>query len=168
MPLVRRTVTGVLGTGVREVRVVTGADEEDVRAALLGLRVAFTSNRVHAAGMGTSISAGVRALAADCDAVVVTLGDQPTSGAVIDGLIDAYIEGGSPIVVPEFRGVRGPPVLFGRECFDALMSLEGDTGARGYVAENPALVRVLAMEGDAPPDIDTRSDAEAFETGDSH
>jgi molybdenum cofactor cytidylyltransferase len=163
VPLIRRTVEGILETKVREVRVVTGASEAEVRDALRGLRVAFTSNPEHAAGMGMSISAGVSAVPADCDAVVVVLGDQPTAGTLIDRLVDEFVASRAPIVVPEFEDVRGPPALFGRECFGALMSLAGDTGARAFIAENPALVRVLAMEGRAPPDIDTRADAQAFD-----
>jgi CTP:molybdopterin cytidylyltransferase MocA len=145
------------------VRVVLGASPEGVREALAGLRVAFTPNPDHTAGMGTSIAAGVRAVAAGCEAVVIALGDQPTAGSLIDRLIDEFMAGRGPIVVPEFEGVRTPPALFGRSCFAELASLEGDKGARGFIAENPALVSVLAMEGRAPPDIDTRSDAEAFE-----
>jgi molybdenum cofactor cytidylyltransferase len=163
MPLIRRTVTWILDSKVRGVRVVLGASSEAVREALRGLRVAFTPNPDHAAGMGKSIAAGVLAVPADCDAVVIALGDQPAAGSLIDRLMDEFLAGRGPIVVPEFEGVRTPPALFGRACFPALASLKGDTGARGFIAENPALVRVLAMEGSAPPDIDTRPDAEAFD-----
>jgi molybdenum cofactor cytidylyltransferase len=172
-PLIRRTVSGILESRVAGVTVVVGADAEAVRDALAGLDVAFTLNPDHAAGMGTSIAAGVRTLAGTVDAAVIALGDQPVAHALIDALIEAFVSEASPIaplrvrdiVIPEFGGVRAPPVLFGRSWFGALEVLTGDSGARGIVEANPALVSVLAMEGRAPPDIDTRADHAAF-TGD--
>ncbi len=163
-PLVRRTVVGVLDSAVDGVTVVTGADAQAVRAALGGLDVDFVHNLEYGRGMGSSIATGVRSLGAEVDAVVIVLGDQPTSGGpVLDTLISAYRSCDRPIVVPEFAGVRTPPVLFGRALFARLAGLSGDRGARRITEVAPELVAVVSLAGPPPPDIDTRADLQALD-----
>jgi len=157
-PMIRRTVLNILASAVDVVLVVVGADDEAVRGALGGLDVAFIHNPRHAHGMGTSIAAGIRSLSGDVTAALLALGDQPTVGAaLVDALIDAFRDD-RPIVAPEFDGVIVPPVLFGRALFGALGALEGDTGARGVIEADRSLVRVVAMKGPPPPDVDSPAD----------
>lgn len=163
-PLVRRTVRGVLDSGVDGVVVVTGSAAEGVRSALAGLPVGFVHNAAFADGMGRSIAAGVQSLPEKVDAAVIVPGDQPNAGALIGRLIDAWSEDGEPIVILEFEGVRVPPVLFAKSRFPELTRLTGDAGARSIVEADPSLVRIVTMEGPPPPDIDTPADRRAFES----
>jgi molybdenum cofactor cytidylyltransferase len=163
-PVIRRTVSHVLESAVDSVTVVVGADADAVTDALAGLPVDPVFNAAYAAGMGGSIAEGVRCLPPGVCAVVIVLGDQPgIRGSDIDSLIEAYREGDLPIVVAEFDGTRVPPVLFGRDFFPALVELTGDRGARAIIERHIDRVRVVAMEGPVPRDIDTPADLEAID-----
>ena len=68
--------------------VVVPAQSDAIRAALRGLPVHGVENADAPEGMGSSIRAGVAALPAEAEAVVITLGDQPLIDAdVIRGVV---------------------------------------------------------------------------------
>lgn len=121
-------------------------------------------------GMGHSLAHGALAAAAlRPRRLVVALADMPwIDVATIQALVDAAdaangVKGGagadvagkpaagSPgssgaglIVVPEYRGQRGHPVVFGVAHLAALARCEGDRGAAALLAEYP--VRRIAVE----------------------
>lgn len=91
-------------------------------------------------GQAASLRAGVRALAADADAIVVTLGDQPhVSAASIERVLASWSED-VDAVRATFKGRPGHPVVLGRSLYDAVQELRGDVGAR------PLLERVRVRQ----------------------
>ncbi len=147
-----------MASSLDEVIVVLGAQAEAVRDALAGMPVRFVVNERYADGQGTSIVAGIVALDPDVDAAVILLGDQPeVSVEAIDGVIAARHDGAS-IVMTSYDDGRGHPVLFGREHFQALAALSGDTGGREIVRRHPDAVALVRMPGRVPADIDTEAD----------
>ena len=169
-PLAARAVSALAASRAEEILVVTGAEAEQVEAALAasgppGLR--FVRNPAYAEGMGASLRAGMAALSAEADAVVIALADMPgMQASQVDRLIDAYDpEAGRAIcrtTGPD--GTPGHPVLFGRRFFETLQGLSGDRGARDAVAENAACVVDLPVDGEALADLDTIGDWRQWRT----
>ena len=86
----------------------------------------LVENPVAERGMGTSIAAGVRALA-DSDRVVIMLADMPlVSRSHLGRLLEA--QGVAFTLYPD--GTAGCPAIFPRSVFPLLESLSGDRGAR--------------------------------------
>jgi molybdenum cofactor cytidylyltransferase len=157
-PVVRWSVELVLAH-VGDLVVVTGQDEDGVRAALDGLAVRFARNPRPQAGQGSSIAVGMAALKPWTAAVLVALGDQPRlPEGVIGALLRARAQTGRTIAAPIYRGVQGTPVLFGAEVFGELAALDGDTGARAVVQADPARVARVPIDAPMPPDVDTPED----------
>ena len=156
--LVRIVAEQALASKASPVIVVTGHQSGDVEAALKGLNVTFVTNPDFAAGLATSVKAGVSALPESADGAVVCLGDMPLIDAkLIDRLVDAFApDRGSLIVVPVAGGRRGNPVLWSRRFFPELMALDGDIGARHLIAHHAEAVAEVEVEGkSAFLDIDT-------------
>ena len=83
-PLVRRAARAALDAGAEPVIVVLGAHADLVRQALDGLPVSAVVNDAWETGMASSLRIGARAaLDAGCDAVLVTLADQPLVDAPV-------------------------------------------------------------------------------------
>jgi molybdenum cofactor cytidylyltransferase len=168
--LLRHSVEQALASSCRPVIVVLGAEVERCQRELEGLDVQVALNPSWAEGMGSSIRAGMTALAAAAPgarAVVITLCDQPlVTGAFIDRLAERYVaEAGDsgmgsgiavrsavaePTVAAEYDGQPGVPALFPRSRFAELSRLDGAAGAR-------RLLRVtapssIASEGAPQPD----------------
>jgi molybdenum cofactor cytidylyltransferase len=106
-------------------------------------------------GQSASLKRGVTA-AADADAVVVTLGDQPfITPAVIAAALDQLP--GYDAVRATYGGVPGHPVVFARPVMEAVAQLSGDTGARDLLAR----FRVRKWEAGhlcSAADIDTQEE----------
>lgn len=157
-PVVRWTVEQVTASGVDRTVVVLGRETDAVRAALADLPVSFVPNPRFQEGMGTSVAAGVGALDASAEAVLVVLGDQPIPAQVIDRLLRAHRASKLPIVAPSYGGQRGNPVLFSSSVFSQLLQLEGDRGARGLLERSPGKLLLVPFPHPPPPDIDTPED----------
>lgn len=156
-PLVRLTSERALASSVAGTIVVTGHQEERVRAALSGLPVTITRNAEFASGLASSLKEGVAALPADAAGALILLGDMPgVTSADLDRLIAAFQAADAvPVVRATHKGKRGNPVLLPHALFPAVATLEGDTGARHLVeAEGLAVVDVEIGEG-ASIDVDT-------------
>lgn len=162
-PQIARAARAALESRADETLVVLGpsgeARQDARRAALAGLGVRVVENPLAAEGMASSIRAALGAVAAEADAVALTLADMPEVGAAhIDRLIAAFDpeEGRAIVRAATASGAPGHPVLFGRRFFEALAALEGDEGARAVLAEHPDLVEVVRTEGEAAAvDLDT-------------
>ncbi len=160
-PLVRHVVTTILASRADPVLVVLGHEAEAVRAALAELPVTFVYNPRHAEGMTTSIQAGVAAAPADVLGYMICLSDLPLiEAAEYDRLINAFREAHARdpacIVVPEFEGRRGNPVLFAAHYRAAILAEERLTGCRGLVQRHPEhVVRVPMPTDHILQDIDT-------------
>jgi molybdenum cofactor cytidylyltransferase len=157
-PLVRIVTEQALASQASDVIVVTGHQATEVQKALAGLKVRFVHNPDFAAGLASSVKAGIAAVSDNADGAVVCLGDMPLIDArLIDRLIQAFApDRGNLIAVPVSDNRRGNPVLWSRRFFAELMTLDGDIGARHLIARHSEAVAEVAVEGQgAFLDIDT-------------
>ena len=157
-PMVARTVDALIASSATDIVVVTGHQADQVRAALAGRGVAFVHNPDFAAGLSTSLKAGLAALPADADGALVCLGDMPlVTPAHLDRLIAAFnpVEG-RLVCVPTYDGKRGNPVLWARQFFAEMQALAGDVGARGLLERHAeALCEVAMNDAGVLLDVDT-------------
>jgi molybdenum cofactor cytidylyltransferase len=157
-PLIRIVTEAALKSKARPVIVVTGHQRDKVEAALAGLPVTFAHNPQFADGLGTSLKAGIAALPAEVDGVIVCLGDMPqVDAALIDRLIGALDPDKAALVaVPVIDGKRGNPVVWSRRFFPDLMTVEGDVGARYLIGRYSEAVAEVPLTGTAAlTDVDT-------------
>jgi len=165
VPMVRRAANAALASRAIAVVAVTGFAADAVKAALFGLDIEFAHNPEHESGMASSLRAGLRALPADTDAVVVVLGDMPlVSAAHIDRLIAAFDPARGNIVVPMKDGRRGNPILWPRDLVAEMQQVQGDVGARGLLQLHADRIDTVPCEDDAIfADVDTPDALRALE-----
>ena len=77
---------------------------------------------------------------------------------IIDDIIEEGRRSRRPVVVPEYAGTRGNPVMFHATIFAELRAIAGDQGARAVVARDPARVATVRFPFDMPADVDTPDD----------
>ncbi len=112
-----------------------------------------------AEGMGASLRAAVAALPADTDGAFVFLGDMPRIPSGLAQSLAEAMRPGVDLAAPRFEGRRGHPVLFGRACFPALLTLTGDVGAREVLAKaGERLALVDSLDAGVLFDVDRRED----------
>jgi CTP:molybdopterin cytidylyltransferase MocA len=164
MTLAERGVGLLRAGGADPVLVVTGA----VPVVVAG--VTAVHNPDWLSGMGSSLAAGLRALAGSdgelvpgadaATAAVIALADQPLIGPAAVGRLIAAHAAGAAVAVAAYGGKPRNPVLIARVHWATVLGLaSGDTGARPFLRAHPELVTLVEC-GDVgrPDDIDTPQD----------
>jgi len=126
-------------------------------------------------GQSSSLACGLAELA-DCEAVVVTLGDQPrvSPDAIrrVIGARNTHVGADPPrgtggavaAIRATYGGNAGHPVLLERGLFDALRDVTGDKGARNLLLSMP--VRDIPCDDlGGGEDVDTRAELDALRAG---
>jgi molybdenum cofactor cytidylyltransferase len=158
-PMVRRVARTLLESDA-PVIAVTGAFADDVEIVLDDLPLSLIRCEDWQLGMGHSLAAGVREVArsfAQASAVMICLADQPLlKKSSIQATLQQHRATPWRILVTDYDGIQGPPVLFPHDCFAELMMLSGIHGARSLLEQHAE--RVDVIRGAACVDVDTLDD----------
>ncbi len=148
-PLLATTIEQIQASGVDEIVVVTGHDAEAVAAALSHTKAMIIHNPHYANGLSTSVRCGIAAVK-NFDAAFICLGDMPLIRAadMQRMMLKFNVEQGRMVIAPTYRGQLGNPVLWGSQHFTALMSLEGDRGARQLLEASRDQITEIAVDHD--------------------
>jgi CTP:molybdopterin cytidylyltransferase MocA len=161
-PLLEHALRTMAAAPVDRVVVVLGAGADDVAAGvdLHGAEPVVCGRWEE--GQSASLACGLAELAG-CEAVVVTLGDQPrVSPDAIRRVISS--RNGAVAVRATYNGNPGHPVLLERELFEPLRNVSGDRGARNLLLS----VQVLDVPCDdlgGGEDVDTPAELDALRAG---
>jgi molybdenum cofactor cytidylyltransferase len=111
-------------------------------------------------GQSASLACGLGRLS-DCEAVVITLGDQPRLATEsIRRVLQARGEG-VDAVRATYGGVPGHPVLLERDLFDPMRDVSGDHGARNLL-QSVHTVEVPCDDLGGGEDVDTPAQLDAL------
>jgi len=159
-PMLRHVVDAALASALEEVVVVVGHAAADVRAALpTDDRLRTVDNPRYADGQSMSLIAGLDAVDARGEAIVVLLGDQPgVRSRAIDAVVERYRHEPATIVQASYSGTPAHPTLIDRALWPELRALTGDEGARAVIRRHRNERVVVELGGRPPVDIDTESD----------
>ena len=159
-PLVTRALRSLREAGASPRIVVLGAAADDAGLVVADAdpeAVAVVAPR-WADGMGESLRAGLGAVPAEADAVVVLLVDTPgITAAALARVMAAATPAG--IVRGVYEGRPGHPVVFGRHHLAAVAAAaHDDVGARGYLAGRDDVGAVEVADVATRDDVDTPAD----------
>jgi molybdenum cofactor cytidylyltransferase len=102
----------------------------------------FAVNEAADSEMAVSIAQGVTQLPAKAEAVLIALGDQPAITAdVMRRVLATRAETGARLIVPEYEGRGGHPVLVDLAYRDELLHLDETRGLRALFERHRAEVR---------------------------
>jgi molybdenum cofactor cytidylyltransferase len=150
--------------GVHAIVVVLGHRAADIKQRLSGLPVQFAFNPIPNSEMSESIACGVRQLALASQATFIAPADFPAvPPQVVASLIAEWEQGNGKLLIPEYRGRGGHPVLVDLFFRDELRQLDTRRGLRGLFEANPDCVRRVAVDSPfVARDIDTWDDYRAL------
>lgn len=118
--LIEHQIGALTDGGAAEIVAVLGhkADEVAPKAAGMGARCVLNAD--YREGKTTSIKAGLSAVSADADAIMLLAVDQPRAAAIVAAVIAAHYAGGALITSPRYRGHGGHPLIFAASLRDEL------------------------------------------------
>ncbi|HEX8338070.1 MAG TPA: nucleotidyltransferase family protein [Pyrinomonadaceae bacterium] len=158
-------VAALRAGGAGEVVVVVGHRGAEVRAALAhlgGLR--FAVNEAAGSEMGVSVALGVEAVSEGAEAVLIALVDQPAvPPSEIRRLVEARRRTGARLVLPEWEGRGGHPLLVDLALREELLGVVTGKGLRAlFDAHRAEVLRVPAGSPYVARDMDTREEYAAL------
>ncbi|MCA1593129.1 MAG: nucleotidyltransferase family protein [Acidobacteria bacterium] len=156
--VVEACIENLRGAGIDEIVVVLGHRAGELRERLARLpSVRFAFNEEAESEMGVSIARGVEKISEEAEAVLLSLVDQPAvPPAEIRKLLDERRRTGARLVVPEWEGRGGHPVLVGLEFRRSLLKLDPQKGLRElFDAHRGEVLRVPAGSPYVARDMDT-------------
>ncbi|MDT4897454.1 MAG: molybdenum cofactor cytidylyltransferase [Acidobacteriota bacterium] len=150
--------------GVEEIVVVIGHRPDELRERLAYLPVRFAVNADAESEMGVSIARGVEQLSARAQAVFIALVDQPAiPPEVIRFLIAERARSDARLVVPEYEGRGGHPVLIDLGYRRELLNLDPQRGLRAlFDAHRPEVLRARVASPYVARDMDQWDDYRAL------
>lgn len=156
--LLNHAINTLLETGINDVFVVLGANRNRIASSIHSSEVITIYNDQWRDGMGSSLSAGIRALEFDdqIEAVLVILSDQPKITAAHYNALVSSSKEKEQIVCSAYDGAIGVPAIFPRSCFRDLKALTGDKGARPVIDSYENKISIPCA--DCGIDIDTPDD----------
>lgn len=120
--------------------------------------VVLATNAEPAAGLSSSLRAGLRSVRPEAEAVMMCLADQAAlRTADYRQLIEQWRAQPQRPAAAFYRSRLGAPAIFPRVWFDELRALEGDRGAAGLLRDRPGDVTAVELPA-AAVDIDTPAD----------
>ena len=161
--VIHNCIQNLRRAGIEDIVVVLGHRAEDLKQAVGDLRLEFAVNPDSTSEMGASIARGVKKLLPETRAALIALTDLP---AVPSDVIKAIMKewtSGERLVVPEFRGRGGHPVLVDL-CFrEELLNLDSSGGLRSFFEAHQEQVRRLPVNSPfIARDMDTWDDYRAL------
>ena len=158
--VIETCVDNLTRAGVGEIVVVLGHRGEEVRARLAHLPLRFAVNEEAGSEMSVSIARGVEQLTAATQAVLVALADQPAvTPDIVRRVLAARAQTGARLVVPEYEGRGGHPVLVDLAYRAELLKLDAAGGLRALLARHrPEVLRVAVTSQYVRRDMDTWAD----------
>ena len=155
--LIQNAVNTAFSLDPGEIIVVTGANAEAVKNAVMQPPVNWIHNPNWSNGMGGSIALGATAVSPESAGLMILLCDQwKIQISDLQLLAETWQSDPERIVCASAEGINMPPVIFPLSCFNELKELRGDKGARTIIDKNSHLLDSIEIEN-AIIDLDTQA-----------
>jgi molybdenum cofactor cytidylyltransferase len=157
--LLNRAIETALATSCRPIVVVLGCGGDELAKEIASSKIVVRLNADWQNGIGTSIKAGVAAIAAaGCYAVALVLCDQPLVKAeAIEKLVQRRAKSGKPICAAGYADTIGTPAVFAADLFEQLLNLSDAEGGKAIISRHLDETETMKI-ADAAMDVDTEAD----------
>ncbi len=159
-PVIERVISSFADAGIADIRVVAGFCKEKLIQALAGLSVRVVINDRYAAGMFSSVQAGVKSLDSSTEAFFL----MPADVALVRTETIRYLAGlynlhRNKILIPVFGTGRGHPPLIAARFAGSIIDYSGENGLGGVLSlHNADIVALPVPDGNILLDMDTPED----------
>lgn len=169
LPFIKIAIDAIKSYPFNQIIVVLGAYSEQIKKTIESEeKILIVENNDWKVGQSTSVIEGMRFVDKTIESVMFFVCDQPKlTPQLIVSLIDTFKNSDCEIAAPVINGVRVNPVIFSRDCFDDLLSIQGDRGGRAIFPKH----QVIEMEWPTKEDgekVDTKEEYNALINNNAH
>jgi molybdenum cofactor cytidylyltransferase len=146
IPVIKHSTKNILNSAVNELIVVLGHEKEIIENIIgFNKKIKFVHNKEFINGISSSIKIGLNHLSKKTEAFFICLGDMPmVNQSIYNKLIKTRLnynkklnsKNKKDIIIPEFEGLKGNPILFSILMKNKILSIHGDNGAKDIIDSN--------------------------------
>ena len=135
-PLIKLSVKNILASAINELIIVVGHQKEIIEKLIdKNEKIKFVFNKNFESGIASSIKTGLNNLSEKTEAFFICLGDMPmVNHDIYNQLIKS--KDNKEIIVPNYKGQQGNPVLFNKSMKEKIIVITGDIGAKKILELN--------------------------------
>lgn len=158
--VVEHVIDSVKSSKIENIYLIYGKNEVEFKKIAHHKNIKLIHNEKYYYGQSMSVKCALNSIGNDFQGIMFFLGDQPfISPKTINLIIEHYNKNPRGIIVPTYHGKRGNPVIFSREFFTEMKSIQGDKGARDVIDKNyDKVIFVPISDSFENFDIDTKKD----------
>lgn len=158
--MIEVVIEKLLQVEIDEIIVVLGHRAAEIKEVLAEKEVKIIYNPDYYLGQSTSLHSGLQAVSIKADGILCMLGDLPLiKASTLDYLIAEFRQGDELIILPEYNGHRGNPVIFDHRLRTKMLEVSGDQGARQLLANYREQSKRVTVEDEGVIfDIDTKDE----------
>jgi molybdenum cofactor cytidylyltransferase len=135
--LLGNAIEQALQSNANKVYLVLGANVDRIAPTIAHYNIQTIENPTWKNGLGNSIAVGVQFIKkkkTDCDAILITLADQPLIDAdYYNLLIEKYTQKTAKIIASKTNNHPSVPAIFDAHYFEQLCQLDQDQGAKAIL-----------------------------------
>ncbi len=159
--LLQHVIDEAIDSGAEPVIVVTGFNAHEISKKIKSNKIEIVFNKNWKEGMASAIVSGLKnaiTLNNGIEKIIIAVCDQPfVSATIFQQLYERQEKSVQHIVACSYAETIGTPALFTQKYFDALLSLQGNEGAKKILLANKDDVATIDFpQGNI--DIDTQDD----------
>ena len=134
--LINHSVKNILVSSIDELIIVLGYQKEIIEKLIdKNEKIKFIFNKDFESGMASSIKTGLDNLSEKTETFFICLGDMPmVNHNIYNQLIKS--KNNKEIIVPNYKGQQGNPVLFNKSMKEKIINISGDVGAKKILELN--------------------------------
>ena len=136
VPLIKHSVKNILAASIDELIIILGYQKEIIEKLIdKNEKIKFVFNKDFESGIASSIKTGLNILSEKNEAFFICLGDMPmVNPNIYNQLIKS--KDNKEIIVPNYNGQQGNPVLFNKSMKEKIINISGDVGAKKILERN--------------------------------
>lgn len=112
---------------VNQIIVVLGYQSSKLLSYLESSPAQLVWNEQYEMGKTESIKRGILSIKENSDCFILATVDQPINQSLIDAMIKEFVQTSSKIIIPNYHGKRGHPILFSTELQEELLQIKEET-----------------------------------------
>lgn len=152
--MIRRVAKEVSYSKIEDIVLVYS--DENVKNEVVDLPINTSFNNSPESGQSMSIKIGLNSYEKEYDGYMFFVGDQPfIDSSTINNIINIFNENKNYIVIPEYNGKKGNPVIFPKYLKNQLLDINGDKGGRIVIEQCEKINKVAIKDIRCGIDIDT-------------
>lgn len=134
--LINHVIKIAVSSNIQQLHVVLGSRIEQIQPIINDKNAIIVRNPDWQSGLSSSIKAGLSMIDDKINGVFILLVDQPfLTAELLNRMIDRFSKTKAQAIVPRVNGQQYNPVLFSREVFRDLMTINGDKGAKAMLRQ---------------------------------